>query len=446
MNLRVPRRPRWTGGVARAAFLVCLCLLVHIDTLRAEPEAAESVTGVLRLQGDDAAQPVAGASITLQRPEGGALYSTQSDLQGRFKLAVPGPGSYVVALDAGSLPEGVTLRAGRGSTLNVDVLAGQQMTVLFPLHRASAAASTQAPGAESSGARSVAQLLLDGLVFGLILAMAAVGVSLIYSVSGVINFAHGEFMTIGALLAFALSTFERGPLWPLVAAALVSVVAVAGLGGALEYTLFRRLVTRAQEHFAILVFTIGLSFSLRYLLLYLFGANSQPYLQYSLQRPIELAGVTLAPRDAWIIGLCTATLLGLGLLLQRARLGQAMRAVAGNASLASASGIDVRRIISTVWVLGAALAAAAGILLAVSQQVRWDMGYQMLMFTFAALILGGIGTSFGTIAGGIVVGVAMSLSTAIVPAELKAAIAMLAMTLVLLLRPQGLFNRAQRAG
>ena len=446
MNLRAPRRPRWTGGVARATLVVCLCVLVHVDTLHAESEATESVGGVLRLQGDAAAQPVAGALITLQRLDGGSLRSTQSDAQGRFKLAVPGAGSYVVALDTGSLPRGVTLRAGRGATLNLDVLAGQQLTVLFPLQKTSAAAPTLSPGAAPSGALGVAQLLLDGLVFGLILAMAAVGVSLIYSVSGVINFAHGEFMTIGALLAFALSTFERGPQWPLVAAALVAVLAVAGLGGALEFSLFRRLVTRAQEHFAILVFTIGLSFSLRYLLLYLFGANSQPYLQYSLQQPIALAGVTLAPRDAWIIGLCSATLLGLGLLLQRTRLGQAMRAVAGNASLASASGIDVQRIVSGVWILGAALAAAAGIVLAVSQQVRWDMGYQMLMFTFAALILGGIGTSFGTIAGGIVVGVAMSLSTAVIPAELKAAVAMLAMTLVLLLRPQGLINRAQRAG
>ena len=139
-------------------------------------------------------------------------------------------------------------------------------------------------------------------------------------------------------------------------------------------------------------------------------------------------------------------LVALGLTVQRTRFGQAMRAVADNRGLAAASGIDVKRIVRNVWILGSGLAAAAGVFWAISQQVRWDLGFLMLMFVFAAAILGGIGTVFGTIAGGVIVGITLQLGTLIFPAELKTAIAMLLLTVVLLFRPQGIFNRAQRVG
>jgi branched-chain amino acid transport system permease protein len=425
--------------------LACILLLLETGGAGAQslsaPDAAESVTGTLRVSSAGKPEPVAGAKIVLTEPDGSLVKETRSGPDGRFEIAVPKAASYVLTLDPASLPEGVTLRAGRPQQLKIDLLKGQRLTVLFPLEAAGAVKSAAPPKQWM-----FAQLLVDGLVFGIILALASVGLSLIYSVSGVINFAHGELISIGALLTFALSTLSGGPQISLLVAAPLAIVAVAALGGLFDAALFRRLTSRAQEHFAILIFTIGLSFALRYMLLALFGANTQPYREYALQEPIRFGPILLIPRDIWIVALALTILLGLSLVLQRTRLGRTMRAVADNPSLAGASGINVNSVIRDVWIVGTGIAAAGGVLLAVSQQSRWDMGYMILMFVFASVILGGIGTAFGTIAGGIIIGVAVQISTFIFPAELKAGIAMLVMTIVLLVRPQGLFGRAQRVG
>jgi branched-chain amino acid transport system permease protein len=327
----------------------------------------------------------------------------------------------------------------------VDVQEGQRKLVLYPLVAGGAQAQEQEASGPSPVTR-VLQVVLDGLVFGLIVAMAGVGLSLIYSVSRIINFAHGEFMTLGALLALFLSTLAGGPHWPLVLAAAVAVVAVGALGAFVGTSVLRPLESRAKEHFSILVFTIGLSFALRYVLLGVFEANTQPYREYALQDPVRFAGLAITPRDLVVCGIAVLALVGLGVLLLRTRLGRAMRAVAADPALAEATGIDVDRIKRDVWIVGSALAALGGVLMAVSHQVRWDMGYQTLMFVFAAVILGGIGTAFGTIAGGVVLGICMQLSTLVFPVELKTALAMFALAAVLLVRPQGLFNRAQRVG
>lgn len=434
---------RCLAAIACLAVLACMLPFLHPGEARAQspPPAAASVTGVLRAPSEGGSKPAAGVGLSLTRPDGASVGQTRTGPDGRFEFVVPKAADYLLRLDPASLPDGVTVRAGRSNELAISLLEGQRLTVLFPLE----AAGAQKPVVVSSHS-VLAQLFVDGLVFGAILAMAAVGLSLIYGVSGVINFAHAELISLGALLALALSTLDGGPQIPLVAAAPLAIVAVAALGGVLDASLFRGLTARAQEHFAILIFTIGLSFTLRYLLLYQFGANNQPYREYALQEPIRFGPVLLIPRDLWILGLALSILVGTGVVLQRTRLGRAMRAVADNPSLAGASGINVKGIGRDVWILGAGMAAAGGILLAVSQQSRWDMGYQVLMFIFAAVILGGIGTAFGTVVGGIVVGVAMQISTYVFPAELKAAVAMLVMTLVLLVRPQGLFGRAQRLG
>lgn len=424
--------------------LLIACFLMGAGLLVAAvpAQAGTAIGGTLRVKSADAPEPVPGVELAVQSTQGGETLRGRSGPDGRFEIALPAAGPYRVTLEAKTLPEGVVLPAGRSPTLTVDVQEGQSKLVLYPLERAGAVQQRQGP----SVATRVMQVVLDGTVFGLIIAMAAVGLSLIYSVSRIINFAHGEFMTLGALLAFLLSSMAGGPQWPLIASAALAVLAVGALGGALGTGLLRPLESRAKEHFAILVFTIGLSFAMRYLLLALFESNTQPYREYALQEPLRLAGLAITPRDLVVCTVAVLALLGLGVLLLRTRLGRAMRAVAGDPGLAEATGIDVNRIKRDIWIVGSALAATGGVLMAVSHQVRWDMGYQTLMFVFAAVILGGIGTAFGTIAGGIVLGICMELSTLVFPVELKTALAMLALAAVLLVRPQGLFNRAQRVG
>ncbi|MGN6769429.1 MAG: branched-chain amino acid ABC transporter permease [Rhizobiaceae bacterium] len=403
---------------------------------------AASIGGKLRLRSGETSKPVAGVTLTARSESSGQSAQAVSGEDGSFDIPVPAAGRYQVTLDSKTLPRGVDLPAGRSTTLTVDVGEGQRKLVIFPLAQAGAGEQQTGP---SAWVRFL-QLIVDGTVSGLVIAMAAVGLSLIYGISRIINFAHGEFMTLGAILAYALSSMEGGPQLPLVLAAAVSLIVVGALGGAFGIGLVRPLETRAKDHFAILVFTIGLSFAMRFVLLAVFGPNSYPFREYALQEPIRFWGLILVPRDLTVAIISVLILVALGVFLLFTRTGRAMRAVAANPSLAEATGIDVNRIKRSVWILGAGLAAAGGVLMAVSQQVRWDMGYQMLMFVFAAVILGGIGTAFGTIAGGVVLGICMELSTLVFPVEIKTALAMLAMSAALLVRPQGLFNRAQRVG
>ena len=231
----------------------------------------------------------------------------------------------------------------------------------------------------------------------------------------------------------------------LFAAGAAAVLLVGTLGFAFE-GLFRRVETRAADHFTILVFSIGVSFVLRHALLFAFGPANLPYRQYLLQDLIRIGPVVVAPRDLAIAAIAFVLLVAVGLLLLRTRIGRAMRATSTNPSLAAQSGIDVRRITRFTWVLGTMLAAAGGVLLAVGQQARWDMGFQMLMFIFAAVILGGIGTAFGAMVGALLIGLIAQLSTILIPPELKPAVVMAVLVLILLYRPFGLFNRARRIG
>jgi neutral amino acid transport system permease protein len=132
--------------------------------------------------------------------------------------------------------------------------------------------------------------------------------------------------------------------------------------------------------------------------------------------------------------------------LQRSRIGKATRAVSDNPALASATGIDVERVISVVWIIGAGLAAFAGIYLGLTQNTVWNMGQRILLVLFAAVILGGLGTIYGAIVGAMVVGIFVQLTTLVIPTEMKTVGALFLMILILMVRPQGLLGRKERVG
>jgi neutral amino acid transport system permease protein len=178
----------------------------------------------------------------------------------------------------------------------------------------------------------------------------------------------------------------------------------------------------------------------------LFGTRPQPYPSYTVQEPIALGPIAITPRDLVITVLALLVLVATGVMLLRTRIGKAMRAVADDRDLAEASGIDVDRVTLYVWTVGGGLAALGGILFGLSEIVTWDMGFRLLLLMFAAVILGGLGSAFGAMAGGLLVGLAAQLSTVWFPVELQNAWALGVLILVLLLRPQGIFGRAQRVG
>lgn len=434
--------------MALAARCIALVLAIAAALLTSQggdaaaAESAEAIRGFFRVEDADGRRvALRGIAVTVATPDGAEIGAARSGGDGAWSVAVPGPGAYVVRLDAATVPESHVVRAGSRTTLTVNVLRNQKAIAVFPLVPRGAAAGVD----ESHPLRHVLQLAVDGLVFGVVLAIASIGLSLIYGVTRVVNFAHGDVLSFGALVAVFLNASLRGPQLDLVLAALIAVAIVGSLGVVFE-DLFRRVNARASDHFTILVFSIGISFVLRHALLFGFGPASQPFRQYVLQDLVALGPVVVAPRDLSVVGISLVLLVGTGMLLLWTRLGQAMRAVATNPHLAEQSGIDIRPIRIWTWVLGTALAAAGGVLLTVSQQARWDLGYQLLMFVFAAVILGGIGTAFGAMVGGILIGLIAQLSTLALPAELKPTVAMTVLVLILLVRPLGLFNRAQRVG
>jgi branched-chain amino acid transport system permease protein len=218
-------------------------------------------------------------------------------------------------------------------------------------------------------------------------------------------------------------------------------------GAGLDLFFWRPLRNRGTGLIAMLVISIGLGIFLRYLFNIQFGGFTRTYAQFSLQRDgIEIGPVNLVPRDLIGMIISVIALVGVALFLQRTKTGKAMRAVADNRDLAESSGINVARVITFVWAAGAGLAALGGILQGLSEQVSWQMGFQLLLLMFAGVTLGGLGTAFGALVGSMVVGMVMEVSTLWIPSEFKTVTALAILIVILVFRPQGILGQAERVG
>ena len=415
--------------------VLSLCLLAGTASAQ---ERTEGVRGTLSNEVDDEDVPVEGAVITVADASGEEVGSVTSDEDGSFALDLPGPGAYTATIDVESLPEGVALRDEDRSTLSFTLNPGQNRPLNFFFGEDTRQRATTADRA--------LQLGVEGIKLGLIIAITSVGLSLIFGTTGLTNFAHGELVTFGALVCWYLN-FEAGI--PLLWAAPLAIVLGGAASGLLDRGLWRPLRTRGTGLIAMLVVSIGLSLLLRYLFLYQFGGRTRPFAEYGRQRQVDFLGlglVGITPKDMVSIGISVVVLVTVALLITRTRMGKAMRAVADNPDLAASSGIDVQRVISVVWIVGGALAALGGVLVGLGEEVSWQMGFQLLLLMFAGITLGGLGTAFGALVGGFVIGLFINLSTLIVPTEMKNVGALLVLVLVLLVRPQGILGRAERVG
>ena len=397
------------------------------------PAAEQGYTGRLV----EAGEPVRGVEIVVETLDGEEVGRDESGRGGTWTVTVAQPGRYRITIDTDTLPDGVELTDPTRTVFEVDAFPGRLSTVLFEL-------GEREGGRGPNLAERLAQSSTNGLKFGLIIAMASIGLSLIFGTTGLINFAHGELVTLGAIVAWFLNA--RGPRWQLIVAALVAAAICGLIGGALERGVWRPLRVRQIGLFQLFVITIGLSLIIRHVLLIWFGGSRRGYLDYRIQRQWDIGPVSITPRDLMIMALSALILVGVATVLQRTRIGKATRAVADNVDLSEASGIDVQRVILTVWIAGAALAATGGIFLGAVESVDWLMGTRMLLLMFAAVILGGLGTAYGAMVGGIIVGLVTEISTIWVPSALKIVFALGAMVLALLIRPQGILGRAERIG
>jgi branched-chain amino acid transport system permease protein len=416
-----------------AAFMGGLAVVLGMGAGPASAQTAggETLTGVFRFEG----RLIPGIKVTVSTEAGQQIGTATSDAQGRWTVKLPGPGRYKVDLDQDSLPEGVTLREPDRTSISLPVAGKQRRAVLFPLGESTR--KTQ------SNAERALQLSVEGLRFGLILALASIGLSLIFGTTGLTNFAHGELITLGGLVAFYFNvTVGVQLIW----ATLITVVVCGLLGWLQDAVLWAQLRRRGTGLIAMMIISIGLSIFLRYVFLYLFGGETRSYTDYATQTSLSLGPVSLAPRDFWSMAISTIMLLAVAYFLLRTRMGKATRAVSDNPALAAASGIDVELVIRIVWIMGAALAALAGVLLGISQQVNFQMGFQVLLLIFAAVTLGGLGTAFGALVGSLVVGLFIQLSTLVIAPELKSVGALAILIVILLVRPQGILGRRERVG
>lgn len=422
---------------------------VHVAAA-SSAQPAQAVQGTLRgpIGEGGASAPIPDVTITVAQ-NGKVIGSAKTDADGKWSVGVPAGGTYQVTIDVSTLPATVQLKKAGGDTLpSVVVQPGGTTSVLFPLVKAGEGAGAGGGGGGSGSGQlaymiSVAQ---SGLEFGLIIAMTAVGLSLVFGTTRLINFAHGELVTIGAVIAYVFGTSPFQ--WPFAVAIVLAIVGVGLFSGALELGLWRPLRKRGTGLIQMFIISIGLSLLLRNGIQYFFGTSREQYQQATNETPLEWGPLSIAPRDLVIMVLSIIVLVGVAVMLQRTRMGKAMRALADNRDLAEASGINVDRVVLQVWIIGGGLAAVGGILFGLmpSSAVSFDMGFHLLLLMFAGIILGGLGNAYGAMLGSIVVGLVAQFSTVWFPAELENAWAMLVLIVVLLVRPQGILGRLQRAG
>ncbi len=301
------------------------------------------------------------------------------------------------------------------------------------------------------------ELFVYGIVFGSIISLGAIGLSLVYGIIRFANFAHGDLMSAGAFVALFMVTgllswigipdTKFGPLsfgLRMLIAFPVSMAIVGGVAIALDRILYRKLRMKKSGPVMLAMSSLGAAFILRMIILILWGADSLFYrpglIRHALQLPL---GIKIRPDQILILAVVCLLVGLLHMFIQKTKLGKAMRATADNMELALVSGIDTERIIIWTWGIGGALAAAGGILYGIDVQVHPYMGWNFLIPLFAATILGTIGNIYGAMVGGLVIGVAQQVSTAFMLPTYKPAVAFMVMIIILLVRPKGIFGGAK---
>jgi branched-chain amino acid transport system permease protein len=403
--------------------------------------------------------PLVGVELTVAGPAGESTVATAED--GRWSASVGTAGEYTVTLDVTTLPAGETLRDPAANPRIVQVILGSTAPALFPMGAptpsgdpAGSAEPTAAPepgtvepGLEPSTPgvtwARFGQQAVSGLVFGILLALASVGLSLIFGTTGLSNFAHGEQVTLGGIMAYVFTQLAG---LPLVAAGALAVLVGAASGWLQDAAIWRPLRKMRIGLTQQLIVTIGLAFTLQYAFQFFLGGSSLRIVRANPSL-VHLGPLTISRQSLLSTVIAIAVLGAVGWALVGTRIGRATRAVSDNPALAAASGIAVDRIIRIVWTAGAALAALGGVLMGLYlNATAWNMGATLLLLMFAAVTLGGLGTAFGAVAGSLVIGLVVELSGLIVPLDMRYAGALVILILVLLLRPQGILGRAERVG
>ena len=278
------------------------------------------------------------------------------------------------------------------------------------------------------------QYLFSGLTNGAIYALAALGFSLIYNASGVINFAQGEFIMLGGVSAVMLTS--AGVPLPLAILLAVLFTAVAGL-------LLEKLAIEPAgnaEVVSLIIITIGASIFLQGVAQVVFGKGQRALAPFTGDAPIMLAGASLLPQSLWMIGTGAVIVLALAWFFERTKLGKALLATAHNRLAAQLVGINTRHVLAVSFVLSAALGAIAGVVSAPITLTSYDVGIMLGLKGFVAATLGGLGSAVGAVAGGLILGLMEALAAGYISSAYKDAVPFVLIILILFFMPRGLFG------
>jgi len=325
-----------------------------------------------------------------------------------------------------------------------------------------------------TGALPVSQFatyVLDGLTVGLVIGLAGVGLSMTYSILNFANFAHGDYITSGAFAGWAATYVVAGfgeqeladlllvgagnsvyasdlginisaKPFAIVAGILVAGVSAVALSLAVDRYVFRPL--RNEEGIIILIASVGVALALRYGIVFVFQQNSRGLTAGGSQFAVPLLDGTIqvSYHQVALIVIAVGLMLGVHFVLQRTKLGKAMRAMSDNKDLALITGIPTERVVRWTWIMGGGLTGIAGYLIVLERgTLSYNFGWLLLLLIFAAVILGGIGSVYGAIGGGIIIGLASRVSLVWLPeATFARPAAFLVMILILVFKPQGLFS------
>ena len=426
------------GAVVLAFGVLGLATPASADVVN--PELPFKVSGNVQNEG----APVGGVDITVTGG-GGFTATVKSDADGKWVVGVPEKNSdYTVTLDETTLPDGIAVVDNpetkdfvEGNVQTATVGPGGRVAMNFFIG--------QGERHIVSWIDQVVQRLISGVNFGLMLALASVGLSLIYGTTGISNFAHAEMVTFGAIATFGLVQLLGADMLPVAIG--LAIILSAGLGYVLDVGLWQPLRKRNTGLVQLMIVSIGLSLAIRYTYQFFLGGGTEQ-LPGADAPKIQLFGsVSLSVVDMVSMGLSILLIIIFAWWLTYTKVGKATRAISDNSSLAAASGIDVDGVIRIVWIVGALLAGFSGILWAYFRPgIRWDMGGQILLLIFAATTLGGLGTAYGALIGSLVVGILVEGSSLFIPSDLKYVGALVVLIGILLFRPQGILGRKERVG
>jgi neutral amino acid transport system permease protein len=412
-----------------AGFLVFAGVMTASSAFAADEDPSTfTYTIAGTLQQDDV--PITGVTLTASKDD--KSYTTETDEFGEWTIMVPTDGVWKVEIDKTTLPDTVQLS---GSNIGeADLSQTDFAAVLFKFGDAGKVET------QSFGDQFLIRLFA-GFDFGLMLAIAAIGITLIYGTTGLNNFAHGEMVTLGAMIMWLSYTFFQ---LNILVSGILAVAAVTAYGWFQDAAIWKPLRKRRLGLNQMMIVSIGFGIVSRYLLLLFFQGDTKDI--SGGQTVIQLGPIFTSNVALISMGISAVALAGVAFFLTRTRIGKATRAVSDNAPLAASTGIDVERIIRIVWLVAAGLTGLAGVLYGLQFQATWSVGFDILLLLFAAVTLGGLGTALGAAVGAMIIGLTVEISTLWMPSELKYVTGLVILIVILIVRPQGVLGKKQRIG